>query len=192
LIRASLDLALANFALAKPGAFYGAAAGCSLGAGVIYGDAVFPLFDNASGAFDTVQGLVYVVTHECDVDQSNVRRFNEFVVVCPLIPLEDLVAEYESSIGESELKSLLVSAAKNDVFRVFFLPPTPSLLGVPALERGALMYLNQLCSTHVSFFIPGRATALCALSTHGLERLDWKFQNLLFRPKADDLPRVSP
>jgi hypothetical protein len=124
------------------------------------------------------------------VDQSNVRHFNELVVICPRIPLEAFVSEYEAAFGEEQLKSLLVNAARNEIFRLFFLPPIPTLLGIPALACGALMYLNQLCSTHISFFAEGRASPLCALSTRGLERLDWKFQNLLFRPKAEELPRV--
>lgn len=107
-------------------------------------------------------------THECDVDQNNVRHFNDLVVICPLIPLHALVEEYEPLFGEEQLKSLLVSAAKNEVFRVFFLPPVPDLLDVPALRGGALLYLNQLCSTHVTVF--AQARAICALSTRGIER----------------------
>jgi hypothetical protein len=152
---------------------------------------VFPLFDDTSGEFDTVQGIAYVLTHECDVDQTNVRHFNDLIVICPLVPLSTFVELYEQTFGEEQLKSLLVSAAKNDVFRVFFLPPAPGLLGVTALAAGALMYLNQLCSTHVSVFGQGKATPLCALSMRGMERLDWKLQNLLFRPKVESLPRLG-
>jgi hypothetical protein len=191
LVEQYAKLALDNFSFVNPGAFYGAVGERSLGAGLIYNDVVFPLFDETRGEFDTAQGLAYIVTHECDVDQVNARHFNDLIVICPLIPLDAFVGEYERAIGEEQLKSLLVSAAKNDVFRVFFLPPPPGLLGVAALARGALMYLNQLCSTHVSVFEEGKATPLCALSTRGIERLDWKLQNLLFRPKAETLPRVG-
>jgi hypothetical protein len=184
-----LKLALENFNFANPGAFYGPVGERSLGAGLLYADVAFPLFNDERGDFDTVQGLAYVVTHECDVDQDNVRHFNDLVIICPLIPLHALVEEYEALFGEDQLKGLLVSAAKNDVFRVFFLPPVPDLLDVPPLRGGALLYLNQLCSTHVSVF--AQARAVCALSTRGIERLDWKLQNLLFRPKAESLPHVG-
>ena len=184
-----VKLALENFDFANPGAFYGTVEERSLGAGLIYADVVFPLFNEETAAFDTVQGWAYVVTHECDVDQNNVRHFNDLVVICPLIPLHALVQEYEPAFGEEQLKGLLVSAARNEIFRVFFLPPVSNLLDVPALRGGALLYLNQLCSTHVTVF--ARARAACALSTRGIERLDWKLQNLLFRPKAEGLPEVG-
>jgi hypothetical protein len=184
-----LKLALENFDFANPGAFYGAARERSLGAGLVYAGVVFPLFNEERGDFDTVRGLAYVVTHECDVDQSNNRHFSDLVVICPLIPLHVIVRDYEAVLGEEQLKSLLVSVAKNEVFRVFFLPPTPDLLGVPALRGGALLYLNQLCSTHVSVF--ARAIPVCALSRRGIERLDWKLQNSLFRPKTEGLPEVG-
>jgi hypothetical protein len=177
-------LALDNFGFQHPGAFYGEAA-VAVGAGLIYTNVIFPLFDLESRGFDTVEGAAYVLTHECDVDPANQRHFNDHVIVCPLIPLEDFVAAYEAKFGEEGLKSFLVYAAKNEVVRVFYLPPGPPR---SVLSQGALLYLNQLCSTHVSVF--QSACALCALSSHGLERLDWKLQNLLFRPKVDPLPRL--
>jgi hypothetical protein len=154
-----IKLALENFDFANPGAFYGSVGDRSLGAGLVYADVVFALFNEERSDFDTVRGLAYVVTHECDVDRNNVRHFNDLVLICPLIPLHALVQEYEPVFGEEQLKSLLVSAAKNDVFRVFFLPPVSHLLDVPTLCGGALLYLNQLCSTHVSVF--AQARALC-------------------------------
>ena len=178
-------LALDNFGFQHPGAFYGETSAAALGAGLIYTNVTFPLFDLESRAFDTAEGAAYVLTHECDVDPANERHFNDHVVVCPLIPLEQFVVEYETTLGEERLKSFLVYAAKNEVVRVFYLPPGPPS---SVLSHGALLYLNQLCSTHVSVFQP--SYALCALSSHGLERLDWKLQNLLFRPKVDPLPRL--
>jgi hypothetical protein len=184
-------LAVENFDFQSPGAFYGAAAGRSLGAGLIYSGVVFPLHNDDTGVFDTAEGIVYVLTHECNIDQENARHFNHLVVVCPIIPLADLIAEYESAFGEEQLKSLQVSAARNDVFRLLFLPPPPQVLDIEDLAHGALMYLNHLSSTHVSVFADGRAKPICAVSTRGLERIDWKFQNSLFRPTAEWLPRIA-
>jgi hypothetical protein len=182
-------LALENFGFQNPGAFYGEMRSPEVGAGLIYNNVRFPLFDINGGIFDTVEGTAYVLTHECDVDRANVRNFNDHVVICPLIPLEDFVASYEAELGEDKLKIFLTSMAKNEVVRVFFLPPAPQ---GAALSHGALLYLNQLCSTHISAFDEnGGASALCALSSHALDRLDWKIQNLFFRPKFDTLPRLK-
>jgi hypothetical protein len=175
-------LALDNFGFQHPGAFYGNPRAAAVGAGLIYTNVIFPLFDLDNRVFDTVEGAAYVLTHECDVDPENSRNFNDHVVVCPLIPLEKFVGDYEATFGEENLKSFLVYAARNEVVRVFFLPPGPG----DVLSNGALLYLNQMCSTHVSAFEP--TNALCALSSHGLDRLDWKLQNLLFRPKVDPMP----
>jgi hypothetical protein len=178
-------LALDNFGFQHPGAFYGSMNVAAVGAGLIYSNVIFPLFDIDNRIFDTVEGAVYVLTHECDVDPGNNRHFNDHVVICPLIPLDDFITSYEIQFGEERAKSFLVEAAKNEVVRVFFLPPGPS---GSVLSSGALLYLNNLCSTHMDAF--RSADALCALSSHGLDRLDWKLQNLLFRPKVDPLPRL--
>ena len=65
-------------------AFYGRADNLSLGVGLIYDGLHFPLFDETDRVFDTVEGPVYVLTHECDVDQTNERHFNEYVLICPI------------------------------------------------------------------------------------------------------------
>jgi len=108
--------------------------------------------------------------------------------VCPLILFKDFVAEYERAMGAAALESFVAALAKNDVSRLFFLPPTPRAFGDVELTHGALLYLNQLCHTPVSLF---SGSAICALSTYGLERLDAKFQSRLFRPKAESLPIVT-
>jgi hypothetical protein len=185
--QAYTKIALENFAFQSPGAFYGSATGRSPGVGLIYGGVTFPLFNYETNLFDTVQGAAYVLTHECDVDQSNNRHFNDLLVVCPIIPLETFVVAFESEFGELRARTLVTSLAKNDVSRVFFLPPP----GGDELSHGALLYLNQLCSTPVAMFKDGAAYAICALSTYGLARLDGKLQNHFFRPKEEPLPEVT-
>ena len=110
------------------------------------------------------------------------------MLVCPLILFVDFVAEYENAMGTAALKSFVAALAKNDVSRVFFLPPTPPAFGELELSHGALLYLNQLCHTPVRLL---SSNAICALSTYGLQKLDAKFQNHLFRPKAELLPVVN-
>jgi len=183
-----LDLALANFAFQNPGAFYGSAVGRALGAGVIYRDILFPQFNPETQGYDGLQGPAYVLTHECDIDQANARHFNDLVVVCPLILFKDFVAEYERAMGAAALESFVAALGKNDISRVFFLPPAPAAFGEAELTHGALLYLNQLCHTPLSLF---SGSAICALSTYGLQRLDAKLQSHLFRPKAEPLPIVT-
>jgi hypothetical protein len=187
-VEAYSRLALDNFSFLYPGAFYGRVQASGIGAGLIYENIRFPLFDIGNQVFDTAEGAAYVLTHECDVDPANDRHFNDHVVICPLIPFDSFVAEYEQLLGEDKLRVFITSLAKNEVVRVFFLPPRP--YGA-ALTHGALLYLNQVCSTHVSMFNTPGVTLACALSSHALDRLDWKLQNLFFREKADKLPDLG-
>jgi hypothetical protein len=68
------------------GAFYGHVGLRSLGIR-------HAIFDEQDKLFDTVSGLVYILTHECDVDTHNQRAFNNYILICPIINLEALVAE---------------------------------------------------------------------------------------------------
>ena len=77
-ITKAANLAGSNFPY-KSGAFYGNCDGLALGVGLLYDSVRYPLFDADSRLFDTVAGLVYVLTHECDVDLNNPRIFNEYV-----------------------------------------------------------------------------------------------------------------
>jgi hypothetical protein len=187
-VRRYLELALQNYAFASPGAFYGSAGGRAPGSGLIYRDVIFPQFNNQTQDFDTLRGAAYVLTHECDIDPSNNRHFNDLVLVCPLILFQDFVDEYETQIGRATLESMVVALARNDVSRVFFLPPASQFVGAEELQRGALLYLNQISHTPASRL---QGSAVCALSNYGLDRLDAKFKNHLFRPKAEPLPAIT-
>src|SRR5215213_135774 len=79
------------------GAFYGPANELSLGAGLIYSDVLYPLFNEDTGLFETASGMVLVLTHECDVDVENVRHLNEFLVCCPITPFPIFADELEQS-----------------------------------------------------------------------------------------------
>ena len=74
------------------GRFYGPPSGPAIGKGGILKDAIYAAYDDESGRFATVLGMVYVLTHECDIDPANDRGFNTDMLVCPDIRLEDLVA----------------------------------------------------------------------------------------------------
>ena|SRR5438093_374038 len=139
----------------------------------------------AGMAKSRVSGLAPMPGHPRDIDQTNVRHFNDLVVVCPLILFNDFIAD---AMGAVQLESFVAALAKNDISRLFYLPPAPEVLGAGELNNGALLYLNQLCHTPVNLF---SGSPVCALSSYGLERLDAKFQNHLFRPKAEALPLIG-
>lgn len=171
-------------------AFYGSAEDLSLGVGLIYEGISFPLFDESEEVFDTVEGLVYVLTHECDIDQANERHFNDYVLICPINRFDSFAMEFCATHSESAFYGILPEIAKDNVYRVFYLPPIPDLVSVDALPWGGLMYLNQICNTHVRTFSSGRARKICALSWYSLQIFDLKLENHLRRPKAERLPRL--
>lgn len=173
-----------------PAKFYGHVSSLSVGAGVLYSGILFSQFDKQDEVFDTVEGLVYVLTHECDVDQRNERNFNEAVLVCPILKLDEWVSEFVESKSDGELFGMIPAIAKNNVYRVFYLPPVPKHIDQHILPFGGLIYLNQITNTHVSCFNNQNCRPICALSTYGASLLDWKLQNHLFRPKSESLPRL--
>lgn len=185
-ISKAVSLAQRNFPY-KAGAFYGAADGLSLGIGIIYQGVRFPLFDDGPRLFDTVEGLAYVLTHECDVDPSNDRHFNKDVLICPIILFGDFAEEFSTCFNEGALFGILPDIAADRIYRVFYFPPS----FVDVLDRGGLIFLNQICSTHVDEFSDGRAQPVCALSDYAQNILDKKLQNHLLRPKVEMLPRLQ-
>lgn len=166
--------------------FYGDASSLSVGVGLVYDRIRYPLFSPTARAFDTVEGLVYVLTHECDIDRSNQRHFNDMVLVCPIIPFDDFAKEYAEKFSPAAVFGFLPALAGDTVYRAFYLPPRYG----SELDRGGILYLNQICSTHIDEFQSAEATAVCALSEYGQNILDQKIKNHLLRPKDETLPRT--
>lgn len=178
--------ALSQFSFAYPGAFYGDVGARPVGAGIILDNVAYPTFDEIKGRFSVVSGLVYILTHECDISQDNDRSFNEHAVICPVIPLEHFFDAYNESLGYDRLYAAVMSAARNEIFRLFYLPPTDRFLEI---KNGAIIYFNYISHTHVSELKKGRA--VCSLSEYGLQFLDGKFTNHFLRPKDGLLPVVK-
>jgi hypothetical protein len=169
------------------GAFYGSASGLSVGAGLIYEGIRFPEYNNAGQDFDTLEGCVFVLTHECDVAEENHRAFNEHVLVCPIISILDLAENFAEMSSEGAFFGLLPAIASDKVYRVFMLPP-----GYPSpLLDGGILHLNKITSTHVSEFAQERAKPVCALSDYAQSIFDWKLRNHLLRPKGESLPKLK-
>jgi hypothetical protein len=163
------------------GRFYGSSDNLNIGVGLLYRNIRCPVFDISDQLFNTVEGLVYVITHECDIDQNNKRPFNDYLSVCPLINLEDFLVEYENEFKDDEaLKNFLDAVAGKQVSRIVYLPPIS-----PYFKYGAFLYLNNLVGTHISAF--AKKNAIGALSVFGLQIVDFALENHLLRPKSEQL-----
>lgn len=172
---------LSKNCLVDVGKFYGAAGSLSLGVGLLYSAVRMPTYDVDERIFLTMEKEAYVLTHECDVDQTNSRSFNDHVVVCPVIPIGDFITEYSENHGEqSRLEGFLAAVARREVNRVIYMPPGPQ-----CLSHGGLLYLNDLASTHISSF--DGLTPFAALSVYGLREFDNALSNHLLRPKSQPL-----
>ena len=124
----------------RPGAYYGTAGGRTLGAGLIYDSVQYPLLDEDTSFFDTVAGLVYVLTHECDVDPANERLFNESVIICPIIKFEEWVSEFALFSSETAVLQAITDLAGDRIFRATYLPPLPD----GSLPFGGILYLRRI------------------------------------------------
>jgi len=153
----------------------------ALGVGQIYNNIRFPVFNQDDSIYDTVEGLVYVLTHECDIDQKNIRPFNEYAMICPIIDLEICVKNLDT-LGEDKLKNFLTELGKDNISRVTYFPAIAD-----CLPNGGIIDLNQLSHTHISAFQLGDAEKVDTLTANGLRILDFKITNHLLRPKAERL-----
>ena len=127
-----------------------------------------------------------MLTHECDVDLSNDRHFNDYVLICPIILFDEFAEEFATSFSVDAFFGILPDIAADKIFRVFYFPPNFA----DELQYGGLIFLNQICSTHVNEFSENNAQPVCALSEYAQGIVDKKLQNHLFRPKAELLPRL--
>jgi hypothetical protein len=162
------------------GRFYGGVGnGLPLGVGLIYDSIRFPVYEEENRLFATAEGLVYVLTHECDISQDNQRIFNDRVLVCPVLALEDFVAEYSIEYSDNELLSFLSALADKRVFRVVYIPPIS-----PRLQYGGLLNLNEVSHTSVSEFDGVDAKRIQTLTSYGVGVVDNFIKNHLLRAKS--------
>ena len=100
------------------GSFFSPGDQLSLGVGKIYTGIRFPIYNEDTEVFSTAVGKVYVLTHECDVDQNNARIFNEDVLICPLIDFVYFIEGYSEALSTEALQSFLVNLAQRNISRV--------------------------------------------------------------------------
>lgn len=166
------------------GRFYAPGGFLALGKAAIYRDAVFAIYDDGVGIYRTASGVAYVLTHECDVEESNERVFNSDILVCPLVSLVDVVESLQADLNREQLVSFLTNLGSRNISRLIYFPPIPDLF-----SYGAVLFLNQITNAPVARM---RADAhhVCALSGFGLREVDYCLENHLLRPKSDRLAFV--
>ena len=165
------------------GRFYSTGEHLSLGKGKIYDSVIFPFFDSERGAFLTVAGIGYVLTHECDVDANNARMFNSDVLICPIIPLENMLAALKAAeLSRDQLVSFLTNLGARNIFRLIYIPSLGN-----ELEHGGVLYLNQITNAPTDVFSSGGATPIGALTGYSLGIIEISIENHLLRPKSERL-----
>lgn len=168
--------------------FYGPPQGHPLGTGLLVRDCVLATPHPAEVRFQTGVGLGLIITHECDVDQNNARFFNDLVLVCPIISLDNFCQICEEEEGVGAWGGILPAIASDIVYRAMYLPPLPAGWPCPTeMEGGGIIYLNHISPSRVEWFTDIGEKAICTLSAIGLRAFDFKLQNHLFREKATAL-----
>ena len=165
------------------GKFCAPAKDLSIGVGQIYSGIRFPLYNADSGRFQTASGIVYVLTHECDVDQNNQRTFNSDLLICPVIDFRIFVEEYQGGYTEEVFINFISSLAHREVSRVIYIPCYGD-----ELPYGGLLYLNQITNTHISAFLREGCHRLWTVTNYGLRVIDQSLTQHLLRPKSEVLP----
>lgn len=184
------DLAVNHHPTRFSGAWYGQAGTLAPGVGVIFDKIAYPLFNPSTQRYQIESGLVLILTHECDIDQNNVRAMNRGFLVVPLIPLDTFAANFSKEGLKDDARALARDIAANKVHRLMFLPPPNQLLRIDNFPLGAFLYFNAITNADISHLAVDGARPVCALSEIGLQALDARLKNHLFRPKAERLPQT--
>jgi len=179
----SLAAEIAEAFVRDSGKFYSPVpADSPLGAGQLLRSVRYPVFDRRDQVFDTYSGVVYVLSHECDVDPNNDRPFNDNVLVCPVLPLESVFESLSNARDADQAKVFLLNVARDVVSRVAYLPPIAN-----DLDLGGFLNLNQISHTPVAD-IDLATQGIATLTGYGLNVIDSKLANHLLRPKSVEIP----
>lgn len=156
-----------------------------LGVGQVYKNIRYPLYNDKEDIFETAEALIYVLSHECDVAQENERPYNEYVLVCPIIPLDSCLNYLMETKSESSMTDFCSKLGKDLVSRVVYVPPI-----YQELEFGGLLYFNQICYSSVSNF-EEKDNYVATTSEAALGVIDYNLLNHLFRPKEAGVPMMG-
>lgn len=164
------------------GNFYGGVnSEMSVGVGLIFDKVRYPVFNISDVVYDTREGIVYILTHECDIDQDNDRVFNDYAIICPIIPFENFHSEMSQLMEDDKLGAFYSDLGRDNVSRLSYIPPIANFL-----PHGGVLYYNQITHTHVSSFADS-TNNIESLTYSGLRVIDYKVTNHLLRPKAENL-----
>lgn len=180
LVADAYDYVIRNYS-GEVGRFYAPGTSLGLGKGMLFGRSVFAVFDPERGVYRTAEGVAYLLTHECDVEEENKRPFNEDLLVCPLMRLEDVVEELSLDLDDQQLSSFMGSLGSRNIPRLVYLPPIPR-----AFDYGAVLFLNRITNAPADL-IRQRAALICAVTAYGLSEIEYALENHLLRPKSDRL-----
>ncbi|HEX5327482.1 MAG TPA: hypothetical protein VFW75_12495 [Acetobacteraceae bacterium] len=147
-------------------------------------DCALAIPDIAKTRYATGVGIALILTHECDIDENNERFFNDLVLVCPVISLDDFCEECEQEEGAGAWGGILSQIAGDNVYRAMYLPPLQHAAACPQMEGGGIIYLNHISPCRVAWISDPPGQAICSLSAPGLQALDFKLQNHFLREKA--------
>ncbi|WP_420137739.1 hypothetical protein [Sphingomonas sp.] len=162
--------------------FYGSVEGLATGVGLLIDSVDFARFDEVDDRFRVESGLVYVLSHECDLEPANDRLLNELALVCPVLDLESFLAEAsEQGVADTTLKSFLSNLSARNVSRAIYLPPIEG-----RLPLGGLLYLNLMSSTATQHL--ATRPKVCAVTAYGHRVIDMALENHFRREKSEPLP----
>lgn len=163
--------------------FYGPAADLNLGVGLVLDNAAYPIYDDDEGDFVVVEGIVYLLSHECDISQENDRPFNDAALVCPIIPLQNVLDQYLSGLPEDKVVSFVHQLSGSRVDRAAYVPTIPD-----RLPHGGVLYFSTLTSTSVAELSKPEIEVRCAVSEPGQIYIDQRLHQAILKPKDQRLP----
>jgi hypothetical protein len=169
-------------ALDDSGSFYGSPAEMSLGLGLLIDNVEFPIFNEETNRFSVQAGLVYILSHECDLDPANSRFLNGIALVSPILQLEAVLKDADArGVPEGDLRAFLGNVATRKIARCVYLPPLAD-----KIPNGGLLNLNLLASTSVGRLEAGERVA--AITVPALYTIQEALSEHLLREKSETLP----
>lgn len=164
------------------GSFYGTTDGLSLGRGLIISDVPFPVVGADRARFQVQSGLVYIFSHECDLDPANARFLNGNALVGVIIKLHDVLAEAEArGLKDDDLAGYLGHMASRRLARAVYFPPSPD-----HLPDGGVLSLNMITFTGIEMLNAGKPVA--AVTDYADRVIEEALREHLTREKSERLP----
>jgi len=170
----------------RRGAFFGGVMGRPIGSGVLLKNCRIPFYQAESKKFLSGKAIVCVLTHECDIDQSNSRMFNDKLIVAPIIDFRVWFNHVFNNLNREAAINVGTDIVADTIYRVLYLPTIPNT----EMEYGGFIYLNEITNVRVDV-VHEEAEAICSLSEFSFRILSYKLENHLLRPKSSPLMTIN-